>query len=160
MTEGIVNIHGKEYQTVAYRVQKLREAHPDWSIQTHLVARDDASVVMMASIMDDKDRVLGTGYAEEFRASSHINKTSALENAETSAIGRALAAAGYGGTEYASANEVQTAIQTQGIPPEDVLRACASLAELQQEWLKLSAADKKRLASVKDEVKEELEGNV
>ena len=110
---GIVNIRGKEYQTVALRVQKFREAHPDWSIITALVSRDSETVVMLASVMDNQNRIIATGHAEEFRNASQINSTSALENCETSAIGRALAAAGFGGTEFASANEVQNAIHQQ-----------------------------------------------
>lgn len=110
---GIINIHGKPYQTVALRVSTFRESHPDWTIYTELVSRDDTTVVMKASIADPEQRVIGTGYAEENRSSSQINRTSALENCETSAIGRALAACGYGGTEYASANEVENAIHQQ-----------------------------------------------
>jgi len=113
MNTGIVNIRGKEYQTVALRVQKFREAHPDWSIITALVSRDSETVVMLASVMDNQNRIIATGHAEEFRNASQINSTSALENCETSAIGRALAAAGFGGTEFASANEVQNAIHQQ-----------------------------------------------
>jgi hypothetical protein len=70
---------------------------------------------MKATISDEKGRVIATGHAEEVRASSQINKTSALENAETSAIGRALAALGMAGTEFASADEVAQAIKQQGI---------------------------------------------
>ena len=70
-------------------------------------------VVMKATIQDEERRILATGHAEEKRGSTNINKTSALENAETSAIGRALAALGYGGTEYASADEVANAISQQ-----------------------------------------------
>ena len=113
---GIVNIRGKEYQTVALRVQKFREQHPDWSIITALVSRDSETVVMLASVMNDQGRIIATGHAEEFRNASQINATSALENCETSAIGRALAAAGFGGTEFASANEVQNAIHQQSNP--------------------------------------------
>ena len=113
MQTGIVNIRGKEYQTVALRVQKFRETHPDWSLITQIVSRDENAVVMMASIVNDQNRVLATGHAEEYRSASQINATSALENCETSAIGRALAAAGFGGTEFASANEVQNAIHQQ-----------------------------------------------
>ena len=68
---------------------------------------------MKATISDEQGRVRATGHAEEVRASSQINKTSALENAETSAIGRALAALGYAGTEFASADEVAQAITQQ-----------------------------------------------
>ena len=111
---GTVNIHGKQYKTVALRVQEFRAHCPNYSIITELVHRDDTLVVMKAAIADESGRVIGTGYSEEVRASSNINRTSALENAETSAIGRALAAAGYAGTEYASADEVANAIGQQG----------------------------------------------
>ena len=110
--EGVVNIHGKEYKTVALRVAEFREVCPDWSIVTELVAETEDKVIMKASI-SHVGVVMGTGYAEEVRSASRINKTSALENAETSAIGRALAACGYGGTEYASADEVANAIGQQ-----------------------------------------------
>lgn len=116
---GTINIHGKEYQTVALRVQMFREAHPDWSLTTSVMDRDAQCVVMQATIADTEGRVIATGHAEEYRTSSQINKTSALENAETSAIGRALAALGLGGTEFATANEVQNAIHQQGNPGED-----------------------------------------
>ena len=110
---GEVDIKGKTYLTVALRVANFRAEHPDWGIVTHIHAVDDAVVIMQASIYNAEGRVIGTGYAEEHRASSQINRTSALENCETSAIGRALAACGYGGTEYASANEVENAIHQQ-----------------------------------------------
>jgi deoxycytidylate deaminase len=113
---GIVNIHGKEYQTVAKRVQDFRVKHADYSLITELVDRTDDDVVMRAAIKDAEGRVIATGYAEEKRTSSQINRTSALENAETSAIGRALAAFGMGGTEYASADEVANAIHQQSQP--------------------------------------------
>jgi hypothetical protein len=110
---GVVNIHGKQYQTVALRVKNFREAHADFTLFTEIIHRDGEMVVMKASIMDDKGRVIATGHSEERRAASTINKTSALENAETSAIGRALAAFGLGGTEFATADEVANAITQQ-----------------------------------------------
>lgn len=111
-TAGVVNIRGKEYQTVAKRINDFKELYKnDFSIITEIVKNDDV-VVMKASIMDG-EKVLSTGYAEEVRGSSNINKTSALENAETSAVGRALAFFGFGGTEIASANEVSNAIVNQ-----------------------------------------------
>lgn len=111
---GIIDIRGKQYQTVALRVQLFREAHPDKSLTTDMIVRDEECVVMRATIADETGRVLATGHSEEYRKSSQINRTSALENAETSAIGRALAAFGFGGTEFATANEVQNAIHQQG----------------------------------------------
>ena len=113
MTEGIVPIHGKQYKTVAYRVNEFRTQYPDYTVSTELVEANDTLVVMKASISNEQGRLLATGFAEEVRAASKINRTSALENAETSAIGRALAALGLAGTEYASADEVANAITQQ-----------------------------------------------
>lgn len=110
MTKGVVNIRGKEYETVALRVHKFREAHPGLTLQAEILHRDAECVVMRAVIQDETGRVLATGHAEEYRKASEINRTSALENCETSAIGRALACFGLGGTEFASADEVARAI--------------------------------------------------
>ena len=107
---GIVSIRGREYRTVAYRLNLFREDHPDWSIATKIVSIDDERIVVRTTIADENQRTISTGYAEEVRASSNINKTSALENAETSAVGRALAFYGLAGTEIASADEVANAI--------------------------------------------------
>lgn len=107
-----VQIHGKDYKTVAERVAEIREAQEDWSIVTDLVKLDDEYVVMKAIIMDG-DKIISTGFAEERRDASTINKTSALENCETSAVGRAAAFAGFAGTEIASADEVAAAIKQQ-----------------------------------------------
>lgn len=113
---GIVNIHGKAYETVALRVKKFRESNPKFTLQTEVLHRDAEIVVMKASILDETGRLIATGHSEEKRAASTINKTSALENAETSAIGRALAAFGLGGTEFATADEVANAISQQRGP--------------------------------------------
>jgi hypothetical protein len=158
---GIVNIRGKEYQTVALRVQKFRETHPTWSITTHIEDRADDYVVMSAEIRNEEERLIATGHAEEFRKSSQINGTSALENCETSAIGRALALAGFGGTEFASANEVQNAIHQQTNKPhprraalEVAFKAVDSMASLQALWGNLSAEDKEISVDLKDQAKE------
>jgi hypothetical protein len=109
---GTVKIHGKEYKTVALRIQEFREKHPDFTIQTELVEANDMLVVMKATISMGP-QVIATGYAEEVRTASKINRTSALENCETSAVGRALAFFGLGGSEIASADEVASAISQQ-----------------------------------------------
>lgn len=114
---GIVNIHGKEYKTVAKRVDEFRKDHKtDMSIITSIIVADEKTVVMKAEISDKEGRIIATGFAEEKRDASTINKTSALENCETSAIGRALANFGLGGGEYASADEVANAINQQSQP--------------------------------------------
>lgn len=111
---GIVNIHGKDYKTVAKRVDEFRNKYETkMSIITSLVSIDEKTVVMKAEILDENGRAIATGFAEEHRQASQINRTSALENCETSAIGRALANFGLAGGEYASADEVANAISQQ-----------------------------------------------
>lgn len=109
---GVVQIHGKSYHTVAGRIAKFTLDYPEYSVITKLISADSDRVVMKAFIKHGK-AILATGYAEEVRGSSNINKTSALENAETSAVGRALAFFGLAGTEIASADEVANAIGQQ-----------------------------------------------
>lgn len=107
-----VNIHGKEYFTVAERVSAFREKHPELTIETEIVRWEGDDVVVKASISDN-GKLLATGLAHEVRGSTNINRTSHVENCETSAIGRCLAAYGLGGTEYATADEVANAIAQQ-----------------------------------------------
>ena len=111
--EGIISIHGKEYYTVARRVGDFRKTHKakdGWAIITQLVEYNDTFVIASARVIDPEGRTVAIGHAEEFRAGSRINRTSAVENAETSAIGRCLAGFGMSGSgEYASANEIEKA---------------------------------------------------
>lgn len=110
---GVVNIHGKSYKTVARRIQEFREQYKDaYSIETEVLCAAEL-VQVKATIRAGENRIVATGLAEELRGSTNINKTSALENAETSAVGRALAFFGLGGTEIASADEVANAITQQ-----------------------------------------------
>jgi hypothetical protein len=103
-----ISIHGSEYLTVAERLHSFRQKHQDWGVLTELSVDGDM-VRVRASITDETGRTLATGYAEEDRRLGNINKTSAVENAETSAVGRALAFLGYGGTYIRSAEEMQNA---------------------------------------------------
>lgn len=110
--KGEVEIHGKVYLTVARRIKDFRdsEQYEGWSITTKRKVTTGSLVEVRAVIKDETGRVIATGMAEEDRAFGKINKTSALENAETSAVGRALAFLGLGGSEIASADEVSNAI--------------------------------------------------
>lgn len=108
-----VNIKGKEYATVASRVGIFRKFFSAYSIITEIVTDDEERVVIKASILDENNKLISTAYAEEIRGQGLINTTSAIENAETSAIGRALAAFGLIGGEYASSFEVKNAIAEQ-----------------------------------------------
>lgn len=119
---GKMDFRGKKYSTVALRVEMLRRHYnTDASIRTRIIHRDDKSVVVEARVYvkcEDGWRFVANGYAEEVRSASNVNKTSALENCETSAIGRALASLGLGGGEYATADELTGAITQQNQPDE------------------------------------------
>lgn len=107
-----IDIKGKQYASVASRVEAFRMHFPTAGIETILIHDDTQRVVIQAKISVE-NTMIATGYAEEFRGEGWINSTSALENAETSAIGRALSAFGLSGSEYASSNEVTNAISQQ-----------------------------------------------
>ena len=107
-----VKIHGKEYITVAERVADFHKNHKEnRSIITEIIQFKDGVVVVKAVVKTGDD--VFTGHAYEDIGSTKINTTSALENCETSAIGRALASAGYIATEFASADELVNALSKQ-----------------------------------------------
>ena len=112
--KGVVNIKGKNYKLIVQRVNEFREVHPEFGVETEVLHHDEIRVVAQVRIFDEQGRIRGSGVAEEFREASRINQTSAMENCETSAFGRALASMGYGGdVAYASAEEVVNAMNTE-----------------------------------------------
>ena len=114
------NIRGKQYVEVNERIKFFRqeEQYKGWSISTRIEHMNEEEVVMCTSILDASGNIVATGHAHEVKGSSSINKTSHIENCETSAVGRALAMLGIGiDTSIASANEVQDAIAQQEEKP-------------------------------------------
>lgn len=108
-----INIKGKEYVTVDERIKFLRENYPDSQILTEIISIDAESIIMKASLIIN-DKVVAVGHASEDKNSSYINKTSYIENCETSAIGRCLGIYGIGLCgSIASADEVINAINQQ-----------------------------------------------
>ena len=112
---------GKKYTMVKDRVEIFRKHFGHrYGIETSIEYADDTYVRMKAIIRDllTDNLIVGSGHAEELRGSTNVNKTSALENAETGAIGRALASIGLAGGEYASANELETVQRKEAIQNE------------------------------------------
>ena len=110
------NIRGKQYVEVNERIKFFRQEkkYEEWTIATDFPVLDADQAVCKVTIADLNGRVVATGHAHETRSSSNINKTSYVENCETSAVGRALAMLGIGiDTSIASANEVEEAIAKQ-----------------------------------------------
>lgn len=121
-----INIKGKNYVMVNERVTYFRENYKDWSLTSEIVNLTEDSCIIKAIVADDKGIIRATGYAQEDRTSSMINKTSFVENCETSAWGRALGCLGIGITEsIASAEEVDMAIKKQEIEQIPVTLKCS-----------------------------------
>lgn len=114
-----INIKGKDYVMVNERLIAFREDYPKYSLISEIISITEDSCIMKASIIDENGVVIATGHAQEDKSSSMINKTSFIENCETSAWGRALGNFGYGiSTSIASAEEVSMAIAKQQIQDE------------------------------------------
>jgi len=90
------DIRGKEYATVAERINAFRKVYPDGKIDTHITKLEDGMCIITARVWNDEGNLLATGTAYEKEGSSNINRTSFIENCETSAVGRALGMAGFG----------------------------------------------------------------
>lgn len=110
----------KDYVEVNVRIMKFYEKYPEGRITTELVKWENDVIVMKATAYrDNQDIPASTGYAYEKEGSSFINKTSALENCETSAVGRCLAILGFEiKKSVASREEVANAqLQQSNIKP-------------------------------------------
>ena len=170
------NIKGKEYAEVNQRVKAFRTLYPEGFITTEILCREGGLCIIKATVghyADGKSVILATGTAYEKEGSSQINRTSYIENCETSAVGRALGMAGFGiDTSIASADEmnnallqqntsavqkpvqaaphVQKPVQAEQAAPYDILQETAADSELRLTWLEkygekaLDASCKKR----------------
>ena len=115
-----VDIKGKSYMEVNQRIKAFRMLYPNGTIQTQMISNENGVCIFRANVIDDRGTLLGTGTAYEKEDSSFINKTSYIENCETSAVGRALGMAGFGiDVSVASAEEVQNAINNQELTQEE-----------------------------------------
>ena len=115
------DIKGKNYAEVPQRVKAFRMLYPQGFIITDMVSNDGGVCVFKATAgyygENGEAYTLGTGTAYEKENSSYINKTSYIENCETSAVGRALGFLSIGSdTSIASYEEVQNAINNQEQP--------------------------------------------
>lgn len=108
------DIKGKDYAEVNQRIKAFKMLYPEGTIVTKMKSNENGVCVFRAYIYDEEQKLLATGTAYEKENSTFINKTSYIENCETSAIGRALGIAGFGiDTSVASAEEVQNDIFNQ-----------------------------------------------
>lgn len=119
------DIKGKDYAEVNQRIKAFRMIYPTGTIETEMTSNENGVCIFKAKVgytttiieentIRSEYTLLGTGTAYEKENSTFINKTSYIENCETSAVGRALGMAGFGiDTSVASAEEVQNAMNNQ-----------------------------------------------
>lgn len=113
-----IDIKGKPYVTVNERIKYFRALYPGYRLITRFKQLDDVACVLIAEVQDQTGCIVATGVAREVNGDSFINKTSYVENCETSAWGRALANFGIGiDSSVASAEEVLNAVNNQGDRP-------------------------------------------
>lgn len=146
-----VDIKGKNYAEVPKRVTAFRKLFPEGTIETEIISCQNGVCVFKA-IAKDGDKVLGTGHAYEKEGSTFINKTSYIENCETSAVGRALGFVGIGiETSIASYEEVQNAKNNQSKPVNNKFDRNAALKRIRElaAEKEISEADVCSIARVK-----------
>ena len=132
------NIKGRDYIEVNQRILAFWELYPNGRIITEKLADDGKRCDFRAVIFSDNTPI-ATGHAFEYQGAGMVNKTSYVENAETSAVGRALGMLGIGITEsIASADEVQAAIDHQERneePQTELQRAQMDLLEAEKKYI-------------------------
>lgn len=112
------DVKGKDYAEVNQRIKAFRMVYPNGSIENEIVSLSDGVVIIKSVIKNEDGVVIGVGHAYEKENSSFINKTSYIENCETSAVGRALGMCGFGiDTSVCSYEEVANAIKNQEEQP-------------------------------------------
>lgn len=136
-------VQGKDYVMVNERIKAFRMLFPEGFILTELVSNNDGVCIMRAKAgyyANGSMVILGTGTAYEKEASTYINKTSYIENCETSAVGRALGMLALGiDTSVASAEEVQNAVNNQK-PEKDEPKRAGTINALTKKEITLMAA--------------------
>lgn len=137
-SHGVSQRGGKKYTEVFVRVEAFRKAFgTDLGIDTNIIVDDGQRVVVQAKVIDKTGAVIGSGLAEEIRGSSNVNRTSALENAETSSIGRALASLALHGGSYASSFEIDVAQHNDKVitqRQEEQQAQPQSAVEIHKQW--------------------------
>lgn len=139
-------IEVKNYAEVNERLKAFRMVYPEGGIVTEVLSVTSEECIIRAEVHSPEGFVLGTGTAREVKNASYINKTSYVENCETSAIGRALGACGFG-IDYglSSYEEVANAQRQQ----EEAANAQQTWRERTIAFLKSRGVDLKDLSAVK-----------
>jgi hypothetical protein len=126
-----------DYETVEERLVKFWKDHPDGQIHTKVLEHTSSRFIVEASIYRTEAdlRPWTTGLAEETVQGRGVNATSALENCETSAIGRALANAGYATKGKRASREEMSKVAAKEAVSSQVAQVKAKMAETSTEYI-------------------------
>ena len=132
-----------DYETVEERLIKFWKDHPDGQIHTKLVASSSTQYIVEASIYrtEADPRPWTTGLAEETVQGRGVNATSALENCETSAIGRALANAGYATKGKRASREEMAKVAATHQVKANIEQVKAKMADTSKEYVPVPKED-------------------
>lgn len=132
-----------DYETVEERLIKFWKEHPDGQIHTKLLNQDSGRFIVLAEIYrtEADGRPWTTGLAEETVQGKGVNATSALENCETSAIGRALANAGYATKGKRASREEMSKVAVKASTDGAIAAAKAKMAETAKEYVPVAKED-------------------
>ena len=133
-----IDIKGKPYVPVNARLKHFRDEYKGYQLTTEILKHDDDSCLIKASLISPDGVLLSTGHAYERTAQGPVNKTSHVENAETSACGRCLGLYGIGiDEEVRSYEEMSWAVEGQKEPKKKVPKesACAETESIKKEAL-------------------------
>ena len=143
----------EDYEPVAVRHSRWLAQHPNGRTITHMVSVPGADICVMRAELWLDEVLIATGYAEEVRGAGNVNRTSHVENAETSSVGRALANAGMAGTDVNKRPSREEMMKVQNNAPKmRITQAPSAMAEANKisvkgnqfgqipDWLVLEAA--------------------
>ena len=133
----------EDYETVEERLVKFWKDHPDGQIHTRLLESSASRFIVEASIFrtEADPRPWTTGLAEETVQGRGVNATSALENCETSAIGRALANAGYATKGKRASREEMSKVAAKSATDNAIAQAKAKMAQTATEYVPIAKED-------------------
>jgi hypothetical protein len=132
-----------DYETVEERLIKYWKEHPDGRIETKLIEASASRFIVQAYIYrtEADQQAWSTGLAEETVQGRGVNATSALENCETSAIGRALATAGYATKGKRPSREEMGKVVKMAEVKAKVEEVKAKMADTSQQYVPIAKAD-------------------
>jgi len=131
-----------DYETVEERLIKFWKDHADGRIVTSMLSGSGSQFIVRAELYKDgSDTIWATGLAEETVQGRGVNSTSALENCETSAIGRALANAGYATKGKRASREEMSKVKAKQDNSDLIAETKARLAETAKEYVPVAKED-------------------